>query len=280
MTSATPRVNAKELRPLRDLTGPAQITGDAVVLDVPPAGLPVRALASVIDGICWGLALFALSWLVDHTLGEAGVSDAALAGWAIACVAGAFVVLPATVETMTMGRSLGKRLMGLRVVRTDGGAIAFRHALGRALVGFIEIWMCLGVIAFITGALTQRSRRLGDLAAGTYVVRESRKLLVPPPAQMPGQLAGWANVATVAPLPPALAAQLSDVARHRFAANSPAYRSVVTGTLGAVLPYVTPAPPPGHDPLAVLVAVAVLRRDADLRRLERDERRRTRMLRP
>src|SRR3546814_2286922 len=54
------------------------------------------------------------------------------------------VVAPTTVETVTRGRSLGKLAVGGRIVRPDGGAIGFRHAFLRALLGVLELWFTLG----------------------------------------------------------------------------------------------------------------------------------------
>src|SRR5690606_2026122 len=79
---------------------------------------------------------------------------------------------PIAVETLSHGRSLGKLACGLRVVRDDGGPVRFRHALVRGLIGVIEILMTLGVVACIASLVSARGRRLGDVFAGTIVVRE------------------------------------------------------------------------------------------------------------
>jgi hypothetical protein len=76
-------------------------------------------------------------------------------------------------------------------VRDDGGPIRFRHALVRGLIGVIEILMTFGVVACIASFVSARGRRLGDVFAGTLVVREripvTRTGFVPPP---PPWLAG------------------------------------------------------------------------------------------
>ena len=79
---------------------------------------------------------------------------------------------PIAVETLSHGRSLGKLACGLRVVRDDGGPIRFRHALVRGAMGVVEILMTFGVIACIASLVSARGRRLGDVFAGTLVVRE------------------------------------------------------------------------------------------------------------
>jgi hypothetical protein len=92
---------------------------------------------------------------------------------------------PIAVETLSHGRSLGKLACGLRVVRDDGGPIRFRHALVRGAVGVVEILMTFGVVACIASLVSARGRRLGDVFAGTLVVRErvpaGRTGFVPPP---------------------------------------------------------------------------------------------------
>ena len=125
-----------------------------------------------------------------------------------------FVGYPLLWETLTRGRSPGKYAMGLRVVRTDGGPIVFRHALARALAGFIVDFGLLslftGLIGIVVSASTARGQRIGDLLAGTVVVRERlpRTGLESLPPPDPG-LAAWAGAAsspaspTTWPSPPA-----------------------------------------------------------------------------
>ncbi len=62
---------------------------------------------------------------------------------------------------------------GLRVVRDDGGPIRFRHALVRGAMGVVEILMTFGVVACVVVAgLRARGGGIGDVFAGTLVVRE------------------------------------------------------------------------------------------------------------
>ena len=93
-------------------------------------------------------------------------------GLAIVVLVLIIVGYPVAFETLTRGRSLGKLALGLRVVRDDGGAARFRQALIRGLFEVVEIWILLGVPAIICSLLNSRGKRIGDLAAGTVVVRE------------------------------------------------------------------------------------------------------------
>ncbi|MZE81739.1 RDD family protein [Streptomyces xinghaiensis] len=146
------------------------VTGEAVVLGLRPAKLPSRTLAVVIDL----LVAFALYVAVTMALTAAvsSLDEAAQAAVSVAAFMLVLVGVPIAVETLTRGRSLGKLVCGLRVVRDDGGPIRFRHALVRGAVGAVEIIMTFGVIAVIASLVSARGRRLGDVFAGTLVVRE------------------------------------------------------------------------------------------------------------
>ncbi|MFK8911911.1 RDD family protein [Streptomyces sp. YS-3] len=171
----------------------ALVTGDAVVLGLRPARLPSRALALLIDmAVAWtGYLIVSFSLL----LATASLDDAAQAAIAVALFVLVLVGAPIAVETLSHGRSLGKLACGLRVVRDDGGPIRFRHALVRGAMGVVEILLTLGVVACIASLVSARGRRIGDVFAGTLVVRErvpaGRTAAVPPPPPwLRGRFAG------------------------------------------------------------------------------------------
>lgn len=165
------------------------VTGEAVALELRPARLPSRALAVLLDllvaVIVYVLVTIALV-ASTASLDEAAQFAVSLAAFVLVMVGG-----PIAVETLSHGRSLGKMACGLRVVRDDGGPIRFRHALVRGLIGVIEILLTFGVVACIASLVSARGRRLGDVFAGTLVVREripvSHTGFLPPP---PPWLAG------------------------------------------------------------------------------------------
>jgi hypothetical protein len=173
--------------------------------------------------------------------------------------------------SLTRGRTLGKLVMGLRVVRDDGGPVSSRHTLTRALVGWPEIYLTSGVAAVLAALSSSRVKRLGDQAAGTYVVSERSRLRLPPP-QMPAELEAWAAHADIAPLDPGLAAALRQFL-PRAASFAPEARDAHgRQLLGRVLASVAPQPPAGHHPETVLRAVAAERYRRDLIRIARDQR--------
>ncbi|MFD9225738.1 RDD family protein [Streptomyces sp. NPDC060064] len=161
----------------------ALVTGDAVVLGLRPAKLPSRALALVIDLVVVWTAYLPVS--IGLAVATASLDEAAVTAVSIATFLLVLVGAPIAVETLSHGRSLGKLACGLRVVRDDGGPIRFRHALVRGAMGVVEILMSFGVIACIASLMSARGRRIGDVFAGTLVVRErvpaGRGMGVPPP---------------------------------------------------------------------------------------------------
>ncbi len=122
------------------------VTGEAVHLDVRVARLGSRALARIIDAVIqvvlYVILLIVFS-IVASLLTSLGVVDFDFAVLSIVYI-GALVVAmlgyPVLLETTTRGRTLGKLVLGLRVVRDDGGPVTFRHAATRGLIGFAVEW--------------------------------------------------------------------------------------------------------------------------------------------
>lgn len=262
----------------RAYTGEDVVTGEGVAVELPVATTMVRAGSILIDIAVSLVLLVGVTIAVGMLVAES--SGAVAQAMSLVSVVTVLVGLPAALETFTRGRTLGKLALGLRVVRDDGGPITSRHAITRALVGFVEIWMFLGIPALVASVLNSRSKRLGDMAAGTYVVTERSRMRLLAPPQMPPPLAAWAESADVATLPPGLT-----VAVRQFLARAgtltPESRDTLGGELLAeVLRHVAPPPPPGFHGEYVLAAVVAERRRRDAQRLARDQWLRDRVLTP
>ena len=267
MSSSTVGVGADDL-----------VTGEAVALDLPHAGLGLRICSGLIDLVIGIAALWFFQW-IGYAL--AGSGDDALVGAAltIASIA-ALVAIPTTLETLTRGKTLGHLALGLRTVRDDAGPIQFRHAVTRAMVGVVEIYGCFGMPALLCAVFNRRGKRFGDLLAGTYVVRDRQRVSLPPPPQMPQHLAAWAAGADIAPLPDSLAATIRQFL-SRTGSFAPHVREELAHRLLAeASPYMAPAPPPGNHPEWVLMAVLAERRARDAARLERDQALRAKVVPP
>ena len=240
------------------------VTGDAVVLDVQIAQLPVRAVGALIDitvmFICYVLGL--MLWAASLTQFDSALSTAVLIIFTVLVMLG----YPLIFESATRGRSVGKIVMGLRVVSDDGGPERFRQTLFRALASVIEIWMFLGSPAVISSILSPKAKRIGDIFAGTIVVSERAPRLGPPP-MMPPALAWWASSLQLSGLDPGQA----EVARQ-FLSRAPQLdrqlrQQMAYRIAGDVVARIAPPPPPGTPPELVLTAVLAERHRREYARL-------------
>ncbi|MBS9535454.1 RDD family protein [Mycobacterium sp. M1] len=243
---------------------PPLVTGDAVVLDIAIAQLPVRAVSAAIDigVVATGYLLALLLWSFTVFRFDEALSAAILIIFTVLLLVG----YPVIFETVTRGRTLGKIAMGLRVVSDDGSPERFRQALFRALAAVLEIWLLVGSPAVISSLLSARGKRLGDIFAGTVVVSERGPTPVPPPT-MPPALAWWASSLQLSALRPASA----EVARQflsRAAQLDPHTRQMMAYRIsGEVLAQISPPPPPDAPPEAVLAAMLAERHQRALARV-------------
>ncbi|NQX04118.1 RDD family protein [Rathayibacter sp. VKM Ac-2856] len=251
------------------------ITGEAIALEIPVTSFVLRAAGAIIDLAAELLLAFGLFYLVAVLAGDGGLDAAASAAVAIAALVVSIVLVPVAVETATRGRSLGKLAVGARVVRDDGGAIGFRHALIRGLTGVLEIVMTAGGLAAVVGLLSRRSRRLGDVLAGTHSQLERVPAAPALVVEVPAPLEAWAATADVARLPDALARRLAQFLRQRGGMTEPSRSQLAAALAQEAAVHVSPLPAaPAED---FLLAVAALRRQREERALELADRRLARL---
>jgi len=149
------------------IAGRGIVTPQGVVLDLETAGIGHRGAGRLLDLLVVGV-------LVAVVSGLASLLPATSAN-IVALIAGITIIFgyPIVAETFWRGRTVGKVAFGLRVVTLEAGPAGFREALIRSLFQLAE-FATLGVAALITASVTDRSQRLGDLAAGTFVIRDPR----------------------------------------------------------------------------------------------------------
>lgn len=241
------------------------VTGEAVALELRPARLPSRALAVLLDLVVAVIVYLVVT--IGLVVSTASLDEAAQFALSIATFVLVLVGGPIAVETLSHGRSLGKMACGLRVVRDDGGPIRFRHALVRGGIGVIEILMTFGVIACIASLVSARGRRLGDVFAGTLVVRErvpvARTTFVPPP---PPWLAGRFAEMDLSAVPDGLWLAIRQYLT-RMQQLDPQVGWAMAERLATDLAARTGSPAPqGVPPAAYLAAVVQERQARDARR--------------
>ncbi|MFD5595653.1 RDD family protein [Streptomyces griseorubiginosus] len=241
------------------------VTGEAVALELRPARLPSRALAVLID-LALAMAVY-IAVTVALVAASASLDDAAQVAISIAAFLLVLVGGPIAVETLSHGRSLGKLAVGLRVVRDDGGPIRFRHALVRGAIGVVEIVMTFGVVACTASLVSARGRRLGDVFAGTLVVRERIPVapsgFVPPP---PPWLAGRFTELDLSAVPDGLWLAIRQYLTRMHQLDQQV-GSAMAARLASELVASTGAPAPqGVPPGAYLAAVVQERQAREARR--------------
>ena len=234
------------------------VTPEAVVLEFETAGMASRMLASLLDGVIQLAGLLGIL-LASFAATELG-ADFGGVGTAFLYLT-VFLLLfayPAGFETLWRGRTPGKAALGLRVVTIEGGPIRFRHASIRAILGLVDKYFFSAVPGVLALLLTPRNQRLGDLVAGTIVLRERSGAKAP-------------QAVTFAP-PPGLESYVAsldvsglDRADYvtirsfllRAGTLAPAVREPLARQLaGPLVDRLRTSPPPGLPPDLFLVCVA------------------------
>jgi uncharacterized RDD family membrane protein YckC len=188
-------------------------TPENVAFGYEVAGIGSRFLAAVVDTLIilalillveLTLSLIAASFFRDQLLSDspALVWMAAIFGLiAFALFWGYYIFF----EMLWNGQSPGKRWVGLRVIRTDGTPITLAESIVRNLVRLVDFLPAYYGVGVVTMFVNGQSRRLGDLAAGTLVVRDRVAVTLESLAARPTPPAP-APLPAADPAPPSLAA--------------------------------------------------------------------------
>ncbi|SLN02557.1 POSSIBLE CONSERVED MEMBRANE PROTEIN [Corynebacterium xerosis] len=251
----------------------ALITGDAVLLDLRPASFAARMLAAAIDGALQLGILILCTVAVAWTAARADLDEGLIAAAIVAVSVAAYIGYPVLCEMLLQGRSVGRIAMGTRVVRDDGGPVHGRQSLLRAVMAMLEIWSTAGSVALTCAVIDRKSRRLGDLLAGTLVIQERMAALEPRRTEVPVRLQEWVAAADVGRLPLALMQDIRSFLPRANRINPESRRQLSRDLLRRTLPHVAPAPPPGTVPEEFLAAVIAERSRRDEERLRRAQER-------
>lgn len=142
-------------------------TPEGVVLELILAGLGSRFLARLLDSLIQIGLIIALA---------IGINSFESSGWLEAItIISAFLILFAydiAFETLNHGRTVGKQAAGIRVVGRTGEPVRFLASAVRniaRILDFLPVFYLVGTVSIIATALDQR---VGDLAAGTFVMRD------------------------------------------------------------------------------------------------------------
>jgi uncharacterized membrane protein SpoIIM required for sporulation/uncharacterized RDD family membrane protein YckC len=177
-------------------------TPELVVLSYTIAGVGSRALAAIIDSLIILAGIIGLGLLLANAPRQPRNGPNALDAWASAififavfCLMWGYYVL---FEGLADGQTPGKRILRLRVVRDGGYSVTFGASAVRNLVRFIDIQpFGLYAVGILSIVLTRSGKRIGDIVAGTIVVREALVRQLAPAAKRVPDAAAPAPLQTV-----------------------------------------------------------------------------------
>jgi len=143
-------------------------------LRIPPAPIRKRALAALVDSIIVDVAWISLlSWVSNRFLEQPTLSAEYLA---------AITVLYYLIQEGTFASTIGKHLLKLRVVGSDGDPASMQEAVIRNVLRPFDWLPLLYLLGIVSIALSSKRQRLGDIAARTVVTLAPEKDINPPPA--------------------------------------------------------------------------------------------------
>ncbi len=154
-------------------------TSQHVKLNYEPAGVGERVLAFFLDGFFIGVYYLVVIWIWGYinSIGAdpSDIEDSSV--WVLYVV----LIIPVmgyhlVSEIISNGYSLGKKIVGIRVVKIDGTRANISGYLIRWMFRLIEISMTSGVVAFVTVIMNGKGQRVGDILGKTCVIKERKKV--------------------------------------------------------------------------------------------------------
>jgi uncharacterized RDD family membrane protein YckC len=151
-------------------------TPELVAIEMPLAGIGSRFIAILLDYLIWGVFLFALFFLAIIIVPALHVFGGVSANWAIGVF---FLILFllhwgyfSLFEAFWNGRTPGKAAAKIRVIHQSGRGVTFVESLARNLVRVVDYLPSFYAVGVVAMFLNKRHQRLGDMVAGTLVVRD------------------------------------------------------------------------------------------------------------
>lgn len=183
-------------------------TPENVAFNYEVAGIATRFMAGFVDTIILTLiqaCIYAVILAVAAvSLDEITDSDALLM-WTLAVVGLTNFVVSwgyyMFFELRWNGQSPGKRWVGLRVIRTDGAPITLSESVIRNIVRLVDMLPTSYGIGVVTMFINSQCRRVGDIAAGTVVIRDRGSVKLESLAARPTAKAPWDPAVTEGELP-------------------------------------------------------------------------------
>jgi uncharacterized RDD family membrane protein YckC len=130
-----------------------------------------RVLAIIVDGLVLGVLFWVMSLVFGTSSAEAGMASASLGTLGTLL----YAILAFAYFTLlegNRGQTLGKMLLGIKVVREDNGEVPGLGAAAiRTVLRLIDVLPFAYLVGYISILISSKNQRLGDMAANTLVVR-------------------------------------------------------------------------------------------------------------
>jgi uncharacterized RDD family membrane protein YckC len=147
-------------------------TTQNVTIEYELASLRERIFAFLVDFVivmvCYYLLVFIIVNLIASVIFESGLNYYFVYGLLPIFL---FIVYSLVFEILNNGKTIGKKTLGIKVVRLDGKEPGLSDYLLRSIFLIVDVVLCFGVVAALLVGSTAKRQRLGDMTAGTTVVR-------------------------------------------------------------------------------------------------------------
>jgi uncharacterized RDD family membrane protein YckC len=233
------------------------VTPEGVRLEFQTAGVASRAQAAFIDML---IRFFASSILAYPFLIVGAFAGAV--GGVLSLIAYVLVIFfyPVPFEVWAQGRTPGKAILGLQAITIEGTPVRFRHSFLRTLMLLVDFWAPLpgGGVGFLSLLATKHHQRVGDLVAGTYVirVRKADSKVMPVWFSPPAGFEAYARSLDVALLTPEQYGLIRSYLVRSGRLSQEARQQMGETMADSVCRTLNHTPPAGMDPLGFLQCTA------------------------
>lgn len=145
-------------------------TSQNVTIEYELATLGERILAVIVDLVVVSIGYFLLALLITAAF-DVQWSDFQLGIFGFIVPLACFIIYNFLYELLSHGQSLGKKALNIQVVRLDGEEPVPADYLLRALFYFVDLLTTIGLLGGLLISSTPRRQRLGDMTAGTAVIK-------------------------------------------------------------------------------------------------------------
>lgn len=147
-------------------------TAQFVKIEYELASPAVRAVASFLDILTLFIYMMIMSVILKISLFQSGMGMDGAEALNTFLISIPWLLYSPIIEFLTNGRSLGKLVMGIRVVKANGETAGLREYFTRWIFRVVDLWVGgFGFLALLLSGTTEKRQRLGDIMADTVVIR-------------------------------------------------------------------------------------------------------------